>query len=338
MYDPSGLYIDPILTGISVGLPKTENFYGLRLMPETPVRTKSGKYLIFNRNDWVLTEDRREPGTVAHEIVGANWSTDTFSTREHSLQVPITDEERRQLISMGGLADPAFGGNLDIDPEADATDKAVRSIFLNHENKVQTLLRNTANYPGANTVTLAGAQQWDDRTGGTYPYITSDPLSDIMKAMRVIYAATLRWPNTIALPTLGLSFIENHPRIIDRFKNFSLTVEGAFRILTGFQGQVILLDSMYNAANNLDATAAMTSYWGKDVWIGIVDPNPGQRTYSFGKTFAQVYPDGSTRPTERWREEPRKTDVVRSNFDYDLKIVASAAGYLIKNAFSAGAF
>jgi hypothetical protein len=334
MYDPSLLYIDPVLTNLSVSLPKVQNYYGLRILPETPVRTQSGQYRVF--------EDRREPGAVAHEVVGAKWSTDTFQTHEHSLQVPIFDEERQQLTSQGGLADPVFGGALQLDPEGDAVAKAIRSIFLNHEFKASSLLRNVANYPAGNTVTLSGTSQWDNYTYGTpgVPLtVVSDPVSDILKAMRQVYAVTLRWPNTLALPTLGLSYIENHPRVIERYKNFSLTIPGAFQALTGFQGDVVLLDSVYNAANNIDSSPlAMTSFWGKDVWIGIVDPVPGQNTMTVGKTFAEIYPDGTTRPTERWREEPRKADLVRSNFKYDLKVVASSAGYLIKTAFSPTAF
>jgi len=338
MYDPSGLYIDPVLSTFSVSLPMQQQYYGIRLMPETPVRTQSGNYRIYDRSDWLITEDRREPGTVAHEVVGFKWSTDYFNTREHSLQVPIFDEERQQLYSLGGLADPVFGGVQVLDPEQNAVDKIVRSIFINHENKVATLLRNTANYPANNTVTLSGASQWDQYTGGTYPYVTSDPITNILTAMRQVYSATFRWPNTLAIPTQGLSFLENHPRIIDRFKYFSLTQPGAFQAITGFEGQVVLLDSMYNSANNLDASINLQWFWGKDVWIGIVDPALTMNTQTFGKTFAQIYPDGSTRPTERWREESRKADIVRTNFKYDLKITSAGAGYLIKNAFSATAW
>lgn len=341
MYDPGGLYIDPILTQLSVSLPIDQNYYGMSLLPETPVRTQSGRYRVFDRSHWLLREDRREPGTVAHEIGGAKWSEDTFLTKEHSLQSAVHDEENQELTSQGGLADPVFGGGIGIDPEADATTLVVNSLLLNHEFKVQTLIRNTANYPVGNTITLSGTQQLDDYTYGTpgiVQSVVSDPVKLIMDGMRKIYQATLRWPNTLAIPTLGLSYIENHPRIIDRFKTFSLTLPEAFRLLTGFQGRIVLLDSVYNAANNVDATASMTSFWGKDMWLGIVDPTPGQRTMTFGKTFAQIYPDGTVRPTERWREEPRKSDLVRTSFKYDLKIVSSSAGYLIKNAFGTGAF
>jgi hypothetical protein len=340
MYDPGTLYLDPILTNFSVGF-DDQTLYGRSIFPETPVRTQSGKYNVFDRSNWVVHESRREPGAVANEIVGAKWSTDVFSTQEHSLQSPILDEERQQLTSLGGLANPGFGGNLGIDPEVDATELVTRSILLAHEKKVADTVRNAANYGASNKVTLAGSQQWDDYTFVTagQPYsIVSNPVGAIQAGIRAIWTATRRRPNTLVIPTMGIPYIENHPRIVDRFKTFSLLQPDAFKLLTGFDGRIITVDSMYNSANNIDATAVMTDFWGKDVWLGIVDPTPGQRTKTFGKTFAQIYPDGSVRPTDRWREEPRKADIVRVSMKYDLKITSAEAGYLITSAFSSGAW
>ena len=335
MYDPSALYTDPILTNLSVGF-KDQSLYGAELFPITAVNTQSGRYRVFDRSDWVIFEDRREPGDVAREVRGRKWSEDTFRTQEHSLQGAVNDEENQQLNSQGGLANGAFGGALQIDPHADQTKLLTRAILLKHELKVSTLIRDTAQYPVGNTVTLAGAQQWDDYTGGTAS--TSNPVNDILVGMRKVYSLTRRYPNVLAIPTMGMSYIENHPRIVDRFKNFRLTQDDAFRLLTGFEGRIINVDSVYNSANNIDATPSITDFWGKDVWLGIVDPNPGLLTMTFGKTFAQSYPNGGIRPTDRWREEDRKADVIRVSMKYDLKIVSNVAGYLIKTAFSAGAF
>jgi len=335
MYDPGTLYVDPILTNFSVGY-VDQNFYAELLMPTTEVRTQSGRYRVFDRSSWLIYPDRREPGTVANEIRGAKWSEDTFFTKEHSLQAPVHDEENQELTSQGGLANDAFGGDLQLDPMRDATELVTGSIIRGREKKVADTVRNTANYAAGNFVTLAGAQQWDDYTNGVTS--TSNPVLDIMNGMRKVYSLTGRWPNTLAIPTLGLGFIENHPRVVDRFKSFTLTEEDAFRRLTGFTGRIVLVDSVYNAADNVDATESITSLWGKDVWLGIVDPTPGQKTKTFGKTFSQIYPDGTIRPTDRWYENARKTEVVRVSQKYDLKIVSNVAGYIIKTAFSAGAF
>jgi hypothetical protein len=284
----------------------------------------------------MIFPSRREPGAVANEIRGRKWSTDTFFTKEHSLQSPIHDEERQQLVSLGGLADPTFGGSVQIDPERDATELVTRSILLERELKISNLVRNVANYPAGHSTTLTGSQQWDDYTNGTAS--TSNPINDIMVAMRAIKADTGRDANTMVMPSMGLPYVTNHPRIVGRYQYFQLVDTNAWAQLAGFTGQVILVDDVYNQANNIDATESMAYFWGRDVWIGVVDPTPGLLTKTFGKTFAQIYPDGTTKPTERWREEPRKSDLVRSSYKYDLKIVSGAAGYIIKTAFSTNAF
>lgn len=335
MYDPGQLYLDPILTGFSIRY-EDQTLYGENIMPLIPVNTQSGRYRVFDRSSWVIFPDRREPGTVANEIRGGKWSEDTFLTKEHSLQAPVHDEEDQELQSQGGLADATFGGELQLDPHEDATALVTRAIRLGHELKVSNLIRNTANYPGGNVVTLAGAAQWSDYTGGAAS--TSDPVNDIRTALRVIKSNTGRDANLLVIPSMGAGYLENHPRVVARFQNFALTDPEAFRKLTGFTGEILLVDSVYNAADNIDAAETITSFWGKDIWLGVVDKEAGFRGKTFGKTFCQRYPSGDIRPIDRWREEPRKTDLVRASQKYDLKIVSSVAGYIIKTAFSAGAF
>lgn len=335
MYDPGELYFDPILTGFAIRY-QDQTLYGERIMPLVPVNTQSGRYRVFDRSNWLFYPDRREPGTVANEIRGGKWSEDTFKTAEHSLQAPVHDEERQQLNSLGGLADATFGGDMQLDPEQDATNLVTRAIRLGHEYKVSQQVRNTANYPGANTVTLAGASQWNDYTGGASS--TSDIVTNIQTGIRALQAATGRGPNLMIMPRFGAPYLENHPRITARFQNFTLTQPNAFATLSGFEGEILLVDSVYNSADNIDATPVISSFWGYDVWMGVVDVGAGFQRPTFAKTFAQRYPSGDVRPVDRWREEGRKSDLVRVSQKYDTKIVSSGAGYLIKNAFAASAY
>jgi hypothetical protein len=342
MYDPGQLYIDPILTGFSVGY-QPQDLYGEIIAPVTPVLTQSGRYRVFDRSNWKIFESQRAPGTVANEIQGGKWSEDLFDTQEHSLQSPVLDEERQQLLSQGGLADPVFGGALQLDPEQDATELVTRSLLLEHELKTAKLARNALNYASGFTIDLSSPahSQWDDYTYGTAGIpstVVSDPVTIIRNGIIAIWVATRRYPNVLAIPHMGLGFIENHPRIVDRFKTFSLLQENAFQLLTGFQGRIVLTDSSFNQSHDIEEAESMASFWGKDVWLGISDPTPSLNTKTFAKTFAQKYPDGSIRPTERWREEDRKADIIRTSYKYDLKVVSNVAGYLIKNAFSSGAW
>ncbi len=340
MYDPGDLQVfDPILSNFSVGF-QDQALYGERLFPVTRVNTRNGRYRVFDRSNWMRwSRDHRAPGTVANEISGRKWSEDTYQVKEHSLQSPIYDEEAEELNAPGGLGQPNLGGALDIDPERDATELVTRSLLLSHEKAVADTIRLATNYPSGYTVTLAGAQKWSDYTGGVSS--TSDPVTDLRAAALAVYKATLRWPNTVIVPFDATGVIENHPRVVARYTYTSIFSPEAWRLLLGLPSgvaenmNVFTVDSRENTADNIDATENITSFWGQDVWVGIVDPADGMKVQTFGKTFARPYPNGDIRPTDRWREEGRKTDIVRVSYRWDLKIVNSKAGYLIKTAVAA---
>lgn len=333
MYDPGTLYSDPILTDFSVGYGNL-TFAGLQMMPEVAVDTQSGRYRVFDRSRRVRFYSRREPGTVANEVRGGRWSEDTFKTQEHSLQAAVADEERQQLTSQGGLANATFGGALQINPEEDAVSLILDSLLLEHELSVAALLRNTATYPVGNTVTLLAADQWDNYAGAT-----SNPLTVIQSAVRAIESKIGVGPNRMLIGNMGLGWLAEHPDVVARFSGLSLTDAEAWKVLAGFDGQVIAIgDDQYNDNDIQEATESLVSAWGKDVILAYVNPDLSLNDLSFGKTFAQRYPDGSTRPTDRWREEGRKSDLVRTSWKWDLKVTSSIAGYLIKDAFSSSAW
>jgi hypothetical protein len=333
MYDPGTLYSDPILTDFAVGY-RAPVLVGLDLMPEARVTTQSGRYRTFGRERRVIFPSRREPGTVANEVRGGRWSEDTFYTQEHSLQAAVADEEDQELNSLGGLANATFGGALSIDPHEDALKLVGNSLQLEHELAVATLLRNTATYPVGNTVTLAAADQWDNSAGAT-----SNPIDVIRAAILKVQSLIGTPPNILAMGALGVTWLENHPDLVARFTNFNLTDPGAFRELTGFEGRIILIgDDKYNTNDIQESTETLAEMWGKDVLLMYNKPDLSAEDLSFGKTFAQLYPDGTTRPVDRWREEGRKSDMVRESWKYGLKVTTASAGYLIKTAFSATAW
>ena len=298
------------------------------------VNTQSGRYRVYDRSSRVRFYSRREPGTVANEVRGGRWSEDTFKTQEHSLQAAVADEENQELTSQGGLANAVNGGALQLNPERDATALIGNSLLLEHQIATATLLRNTATYPAGHSITLGAADQWDNYAGAT-----SNPIDIVRAAINMITSKIGVPPNLMAMGTLGASWLEGHPDMVARFTNFALTDDGAFRALTGYDGELLLIgDDKYNDNDIQEGTESLVEAWGKDVFIGYVNQNLELNDLSFGKTFAQVYPDGTTRPTDRWREEGRKSDLVRTSWKYDIKVTSSVAGYIIKTAFSSTAW
>jgi hypothetical protein len=323
-YNPSGagnVHIDQILTNISVAWPNN-GLVGERLLPSVTVRKQADKYYIFGREGWLPEDDSRAPGTVANEIAGYTLSTDTYYAREHSLQIPVTDEERENVDSP-------------LAPDRDATELVTSKIMLGREVAIKNLVTTTGNYGSGLSTTLAGGQQWNSAN-----YATSDPISDLRTGKAAVHARIFMEPNTLVVPYQVMTALEDHPDFLERIKYseraiFSPELLGA---VLGFSTVIVPGVGINNA--NPGATASLGYLWGKDVVMAWVPPRAGLKIPAFGYEFTW-----GTQYVDRWREEPRKSDLIRASRRYDLKLVAQGdagsadagkaiAGYLIKAAIA----
>jgi hypothetical protein len=320
VYDPRGggnVHIDVALTNVSVGFPNNA-FVGERLFPTVNVQKQSNKYYIFGREAWSSHLDLRAPGTHANEIPGYAVSMDSYFAQEHALQIAVTDEEREN-------ADDPFS------PDADGAFLVTQKILLGREVTMKNLVTTTGNYEAANTVTLAGGQQWSD-------YVNSNPIADIRTGIRAINAALFTDPNTAVVPYQVMSVLEDHPDFIERIKYSErgiMTPEIIGAVL-GIPNIIVPMAGQNTAA--LGQNPVLSYIWGKDVVLAWVPPNAGQRIPAFGYEFVWGYGGGRPQVVDRWRENGRKSDVIRCQRRYDLKMPTQGAtgkaigGYLIKNA------
>src|ERR1700748_2189344 len=194
VYSPSGsgqVHIDVLLTQISLQFPLNRNYVGPNLFPQVTVQKQSDKYGIYDRENFKLeAHDVRAPGTIANEIPGQRWSTDTYYCNEHSLQIPITDEERTN-------ADPP------LQPDIDGTTLVTDRIMLGREKKMHDLATTIANYATGMSAdyTSTATSRWDD-------YVNSNPILDFRTACRKINANIFMDPNLAVIPYQVMSFLE----------------------------------------------------------------------------------------------------------------------------------
>jgi hypothetical protein len=323
-----GTHIDQILTQISLGFPNL-GFVGEALFPVVSVKKQSDKYYIFGREAWLPeTSDYRAPGTEANEIPGFTVSQDTYYAQEHALQMAIPDEERENV-------DNAFS------PDRDATMLLTSKILLGRELAMKTMVTTTANFATGMSTTLSGTAQWND-------YANSNPIADVKTGIRAIHAKLFMEPNLAVIPYLVMSTLEDHPDIIERIKYSERAVLTPEIIAAVFGLQRVIVPGVGYGTGAVGTlgNAVSTSYlWGKDVILAWVPQSPGLRTPAFGYEFAWNY-GGQVQPVDRWREEKRKSDLIRVQRRYDLKMVGveinpasgdfgkSISGYVIKAAIA----
>lgn len=315
VYNPSGasnVHVDQVLTQISVGWP-TQGLAGAALFPTVTVRKQSDKYYVFGREGWLPEDDLRAPGTEANEVTGLAVSTDTYFAQEHSLQIPVTDEERENADSP-------------LSPDRDGTNLVTSKIMLGRERAMQTLATTTANYATGYSTTLSGTAQWSD-------YANSDPISDLRTGKSKVHSGIFLEPNTLIVPYQVMTKLEDHPDFLERIKYSERAIFSPelLAAVLGFQNVVVPGVGINSA--NLGQTPTIGYLWGKDVVMAYVPTSPGLKIPAYGYEYTW-----GQQSVDRWREEKRKSDVIRVCRYYDLKLTAldssskSIAGYVIKAA------
>jgi len=326
VYNPTGsgnVHIDQILTQISVGWPNN-GLVGEQLFPTVSVNKQSDKYFVFGREGWSVQNDVRAPGTEANEIPGIALSTDTYYAQEHSLQIPVTDEER-------------WNADSPLSPDRDGTELVTSKVWLGREKAMQLIATTAANYASTNTVTLSGTSQFND-------YVNSDPISVLRTGKSAVHSRIFQAPNTMVIPYQVMTILEDHPDFIERIKYSERGIVSSELISAVLGIDKIIVPGVGIDSAALGQAPTLGYLWGKDIVMAWVPPRPGLKVPAFGYEFGwKGNPGGSLQYIDRWREEKRKSDLVRVCRYYDLKLVAqgdvgtadagkSIAGYLIKTA------
>jgi hypothetical protein len=324
VYSPTGsggVHIDEVLTNISIGW-SNEALVAERLFPVVRVRKQSDKYYTFGREAWLPEAgDYRAPGTEANEIPGLKLSLDTYYAQEHSLQTPVTDEERENA-------------DVPLSPDADGTELVTSKILLGREKAMKDAVTDATQYADDMTVTLTGTAQWND-------YTNSDPIGDFKDGRHAMHANMFMEPNTAIVPYQVMSELEDHPDFLDRIKYSERAILTPDIIAT-----VVGLPNIIVPGTGIATGADLVPgyLWGRDVLLAYVPPRPGLRVPAFAYEFTWRYAGGQEQVVDRWREERRKSDLIRCSRRYDLKLVGRennendpnfgkvVAGYLIKDA------
>lgn len=318
--DPQLVHLDKMLSRISVGY--TNNaMVGDRLFQTVRVNKQSDKYYVFRRRETFQTHDmRRTPGSQANELPPMTLSRETYFAQEDALVSVVPVEEREN-------ADPP------LNPYNEETERLSEAILLGREDAIQSMVRDSSNYPASHVVTLSGTDQWNDYAG-------SDPKSDVKTGRQQIHnGGLLKEPNVmIAGYDVGIE-LEDHTQFIERIKysERGVTTEAIIAQVLGI-GNLIFAGVAHDDSNPAAAEASLSLLWGKDAILAYVPPRPGRRVPAFGYEFAWPYRNGQVMPTERWYDDDRVSDKVRTRRRYDLKFIAkdgsdlSIAGYLIKDA------
>jgi hypothetical protein len=312
---PGDVHIDVLLTDFAVNY-RNPGFVGDALFPVIPVNKKSAKYAVFEsaRGNVRIENTLRAPRTAAKEVKFQVDLTNSYSAEEYALASGVDDEERDNA-------------DTPIDPDQRAAKLALDMLMVDRENRIATKAITAGNYTGTHVVALAGGNQWSDP-------VNSNPKSDVDAGRDLCIQDTGFEPNTLLIPWSVVQKLKLHNKITDAFKYTQGGVITVDMLRTYFEiANVVIAGALKNTAAE-GAAAAVTRIWGKNVWLGYVDPasSPMDGT-SFGKTFRWKQ-NGQPRLVRSYYEPKARTtwnEVAEAN---DEKITAKDAGYLIQTVIA----
>jgi hypothetical protein len=169
---------------------------------------------------------------------------------------------------------------------------------------------------------LSAAQQFSLDTSTSNPI----PLFDTAVAS-VIYNSGFA-PNVSIIPHEVLLKIKNHMSIIDRVKYTSQSIDqAAIASLLGVSN--LLVPSARIDASAEGVAASISNVWGDNCFVGYKAVSPARDIPSCGYIFTSRDPEVKT-----WRDEELESEVIEVNTKYQAKVVASLAGYLIKDCLA----
>lgn len=296
--------VDPVLSNVSIRF-SNEGFIAEQVMPIVRVAKQTGKYYQYDKANLRIDTTLRASGSGANEV-DYGLSTAAYSCDDHALKEFVPDEIQDQ-------ADAA------LNPLVDATENVTEKLMLDKEKKLADVMADTAVL--TQNVTLAGTDQWSD-------YTNSDPIGDVRTARTTVHQNIFRKPNTLVLSKEVFDILAEHPQVLERVKYSQLGILTADLLARIFQVERVLVgEAGYNSADE-GASDVLAYIWGKHAWVLYISPRVALKTVTFGWTFTY-----KQRQVKRWRDEDREGTYVRVGKDnYDQKVVAATAAYLIKSA------
>jgi hypothetical protein len=294
------LHIDKLLSNISVAY-RNKSYVAMEIFPEVKVQNDSDLYRIYERN-FRVPHSARSPKAVANEW-DFNVTTASYLLERHSLRQFVSDTEAR---------------NYDIsDLRADATENLTDAILRRMEKSAASLITTTS---WSLSISLTSIAAWNATT-------TVDPVAHYDTAQSTLVLNSGYKGNLSAMGRSAWVALKNNAQIIDRVKYTSQEIsENVVAALVGVEKILVSEQVEDTAHEGASGGSVITAMWNDAVYLGYRAPNPGPMVPSAGYVFRSSIP-----MVKRYREEDRESDVIEVDMEYQIKVVASLAGLIIKD-------
>lgn len=249
-----------------------------------------------------------------------NWTFEpaTYATEEHGAEEPVDDREAKMYAEY-------------FQAEQISTMRAFSSVLRNAEQRVADAVFNTTTWTGS-SLTTAITHEWDDATNCV-------PLTDVEAAVQKIYDNSGLWANALVINRKVFRNLRNSAQVIDRIesngagdKAKASDVTVAMLAAAFDLDYVIVAGTSRNGAKEGQAASPTQIWSGEYAMVCRVSTSPDMRDPCIGRTFHWAQDGSSIGGTvESYRDETKRSDIIRVRHDVDELVLYPQAGHLLSN-------
>lgn len=315
---PTDVHTDTALTDMSIAYIQAQDHYLAVNAPVAETDKKSNKYYLFDINDWFRDDavKKRAAGQAA-PVSGFGVSTDTFDCDPWWTSVALNELEVAN-------ADPAVP--LDVAAMRIVTQR----MLIRKDRLFATAFMNTDSVWGTDVTGGSSFTYWDDAG--------SNPEVDIDTGKKTILTNTGFMPNTLRVSYSVHQALKRHPMIKDRYKHTSSASITEQMLAAFFEVDTYKVAKSVYATNNEGGTASMAFINGLHAVLTYENPNAGLMEPSAMKIFSWSGLTGVNNAgirIDNYYDPSIKSDIIRGEFAFDMKVTGAALGYRFKSAVSA---
>jgi len=313
---PSDVHVDAALTDMSIAyIQSADNYVASKVFPVKPVQKQTNKYHIFTKNDFF----RDDAVKMRSPNEGAPRSGFTLSTGSYSCDSWWTAVPLDEMVQAN--ADPS------VPLDQAAMQLVTQRMLIRRDRLFATAFMNTDSVWGTDVTGATDFTRWDDAA--------SDPEKDVATGKQTVLTNTGFEPNCLTVSYAVHQALKRHPLIKDRYKHTSdasITNEMLARFFE--VDKYVVAKSVY--ATNVEAgTAAMAFAIGKHAVLSYAEGSPSIMMPAAATIFTWSgltgMNDAGVR-IDQYYDQETKTDVVRGEFAFDMKVTGSDLGYRFKTA------
>ena len=262
-------------------------------------------------------ETRRAPG-AGYSRGNFTFDPATYTCLEHGAEEPVDDRESQMYAEY-------------FDSELISSARAYNAVLRNAEQRAADLIFNATTWTGS-SLTTGITNEWDDLANAT-------PLTDVEAAVRKVYDGSGLWANALVINKKVFRNLRRCAQVLDAIEASGAGyASNAKEMTVEMLAMVFDLDYIIVAGGSKNTakegqTAAVGQLWSDEyAMVCRVATGSDFREPCIGRTFHWAQDGSSIGGTfETYRDETKRSDIVRVRHDVDEIVLYTAAGHLLSN-------